>query len=170
MAIQGNSGGQSQEFRYDPQYGPMIPAAPQPLESMPPPPPIRRNRTPLIVLAVLFMVTLATASTMVVLYLGERDTNASLTRQLDDRQRSLTAANQKLAAANTHIDQLNTQTDNLNTQINNLNNQVSTLTTNNSGLNTCLTAIKAFIDTLNQNPRAPGLLQLASNADSVCGF
>jgi hypothetical protein len=156
-----NFGAQSQDFHHDPQYAPMPPTAPQMVATMPPPLPIRPNRTPLIVLAVLFMVTLAMASTMLVLYLDERGTNSSLGQQLEDRQRSLTDVNQKLAAANAHIDQLNTQ-------INNLNNQVNTLTTSNSSLNTCLTALKSWITASNAN--APNALQLAQNADSICGF
>ncbi|MFC0430742.1 hypothetical protein [Kutzneria buriramensis] len=114
-------------------------------------------------LTALSVCALATASTMLVLYLNEQGTNASLHQQIDHQQRTLTDTNRKLAAASVLIDQLNAQTDTLNGQVN-------TLTASNTSLNTCVAAMQTWLVTLDANPGAPDLDQLARTADSACGF
>ncbi|MFI9383554.1 hypothetical protein [Kutzneria sp. NPDC052558] len=106
---------------------------------------------------------LAAAGTTLVLYLNEQTTNAGLHEQLDQRQRSLTDANQKLSAANVRIDRLDAQADSLNSQI-------SSLTASNNGLTACVAAVKTLFVTLNTDPGSPDLMQLARTVDTTCGF
>lgn len=163
MAVPGNYGPQQP---YDPAYGapfqPMPPTGPGTL-AMQVPPPQRPSRTPLVVLVVLLAVALGAATTMLVLYLGQRSTSSSLQQQLSTTQQSLNSTKQQLSDANSQISQLNSK-------VAGLNDQVSSLTSSNNKLSACVTAVKNFLTALNANPNGPNVDQLAKTGDSVCGF